>query len=332
MAACAGFRAHPPIQRFHGSKQVVEQIVDFALGFVICGLIGLAFLPLVSARARRLTLAKMELRLPMTLDEIEGDRDLLRARFAVENCALEVKTAEARDSRAADAAELGRRAVVLMRATERLDQTTSLLEERNHQLAKSLEFGEKTQAALDQTRATLETRQADLTKLHGEFDRLADDARKLEARVRELETQLATTVADLQNVRSRLQISEAARGEISARAQDLSSQNEALAAELEEAERRVADFEARRSRLLAKVAAERRRGDDLENANLDLRRQMLARAATKAEGEEASEGGRDGNGAEAVADAFSPEQELLDLREAISRLGRQIALLDHAGE
>ncbi len=331
MAACARLRALPPVEPRHGSGQVVEQIVDFALGFVICGVIGLAFLPLVSARARRLTLAKIESRLPMTFDEIEADRDLLRARFAVENRALEIKAAEARDDRAADAAELGRRAVAVMRATERLDQTTSLLEERNHQLAKSLEFGEKTQAALDETRAALERRQDELTKLHGEYDSLAEDARKLDARVHELENQLRTTTADLADVRSQLQRTEAARQEISARADDLSSQNTALAAELAEAEQRVADFEARRTRLLAKVAAERRRGDELEDANLRLRRQLLV-GATTANGEETAEDDNEPNGADEVAAALRPQQELLDLREAISRLGRQIAHLDHATE
>ena len=75
---------------------MVEQIVDFILGFVICGLIGLAFLPLVSRRARRLTLARIEARLPMTFDEIEAERDLLRARFAVELRALEIKAAQER--------------------------------------------------------------------------------------------------------------------------------------------------------------------------------------------------------------------------------------------
>lgn len=307
---------------------MVEQIVDFALGFVICGLIGLAFLPLVSARARRLTLAKIESRLPMTFDEIEADRDLLRARFAVENRALEVKAAEARDGRAANSAELGRRAVAVMRATERLDQTASLLDTRNLQLAKSLEFGEKTQSALDETRATLERRQAELTKLHGEYHALADEARKLDARVHGLESQLRTTTAELEELRSKLQASEAARHEIFARAEDLSSQNTNLAAELAEAEQRAADFEARRTRLLAKVAAERRRGDQLEDANLGLRRQIMAPGATTANGEQTAADGEGANGADGAAAALSPEQELLDLREAISRLGRQIAHMD----
>ncbi len=331
MAACARFRARPPVQPFHGSEQVVEQIVDFALGFVICGLIGLAFLPLVSARARRLTLAKIESRLPMTFDEIEAERDLLRARFAVENRALEIKAAETGVGRAADAAELGRRAVAVMRATERFDQTASLLEDRNHQLAKSLEFGEKTQAALDETRAALDRRQQELIKLHGEYDSLAEDARKLDARVHELENGLRTTNADLADVRSQLHRTEAARQDILARAEDLSSQNAALAAELAEAERRAADFEARRTRLLAKVAAERRRGDELEDANLGLRRRLVA-GATMASGEETAADDKEPNGADGAAAALSPQRELLDLREAISRLGRQIAHLDHARE
>ncbi len=309
---------------------MVEQIVDFALGFVICGLIGLSFLPLVSGRARRLTLARMESRLPMTFDEIEAERDLLRARFAVENRALEVKAAEARDGKAGDDAELGRRAVAVMRLSEQLEQTTTMLNERNAQLADSRAFGERTEATLKETRETLAQREADLTRLHGEFDRLAEEHRALDNRRRQLEAQFATATREIQDQRERLATSEAARKEISARAADLHSARESLAADLAEAERRAADFEARRARLLAKIAAERRRSEELENANLDLRRQIVGRSGAEAtDGEGADEVGKPANGAHAAASA---EQELLDLREAISRLGRQVAHLDRTDE
>lgn len=310
---------------------MVEQIVDFALGFVICGLIGLAFLPVVSARARRLTLARVESRLPMTFDEIEADRDLLRARFAAENRALELKAAEARDGRAADAAELGRRAVALMRTTEQLEQTTALLNERNSQLAKSLEFGEKTQAALDETRETLAQRQSDLTALHGEFDKLAEERRRLDNRVSELETALETAGGNLEDARERLAAVEAARREIASQVEELSSRNSAMAADLAEAERRSADFEARRARMLAKIAAERKRGEEMESANLDLRRRLIERPAALLPGETAMPNGSgelDGQHANGAAASPSAEQELLDLREAISRLGRQLAHME----
>jgi hypothetical protein len=47
MAVCLGSGQVRPL-RVAGSKDLIEQIVDFTLGFVICGLIGMAFLPLVS--------------------------------------------------------------------------------------------------------------------------------------------------------------------------------------------------------------------------------------------------------------------------------------------
>jgi chromosome segregation ATPase len=313
---------------------LVEQIVDFALGFVVCGLIGLAFLPVVSARARRLTLARIESKLPMTFDEIEAERDLLRARFAAENRALEIKAMEARDGKAADEAELGRRAVALMRTNEQLEQTSALLNDRNAQLAKSLEFGEKTQTELNEACETLARRQAELTALHGEYDKLADERQKLDRRVRELETALETTKSTLLDTRSRLTAAEASREELGVQIKDLAGQKAALAADLAEALRKSADFDARRTRMLAKIASARKQHEELENANLALRRQLLLRLpADGGDGAQRVDGAEgDGEQAEANGAAIAPsaEKDLLDLREAISRLGRQVARMENA--
>ena len=307
---------------------MVEQIVDFTLGFVICGLIGMAFLPLVSARARRLTLARIEARLPMTFDEIEAERDLLRARFAVEKRALELKAEEARADRAADSAELGRRAVALTRANEQLDQTNALLRDRNAQLAKSLEFGEKTQAELTETRESLATRSLELTQKSGDYDQLAESHRQLDSRAHQIEASLTTANADLQALRGKLETIEAAWRDASARADHLADQGKSLAAALAEAERRNADFEARRTRLLAKIATERQRGDELENVNLSLRRILTQSAAPPAESSAAgADSANGGDGANGAAFLATPEQEMLDLREAITRIGRHVARL-----
>jgi chromosome segregation ATPase len=297
---------------------LVEQVVDFVLGFVICGLIGLAFLPLVSARARRLTLARIESRLPMTFDEIEAERDLLRARFAVENRALEVKVAEKRDGRAEEVAELGRRAVAIMRLTEQLEKTTAQLNERNAELAKTLDLAEKTRAEwtgdkdkLTRTQAILAQTQKDLAKVQSDFDQL-----------RAIEAGLAAKDAELTEARARLEQAEAERNAISTRADELSGQTRTLASDLAEAERRHADFDARSARMLAKIAAERKHVDDLEGANLDLRRQIVVLAGAV--------GGGAKSGGDILNGAPRPDHELLDLREAIFRLGRQIAHLDDA--
>jgi chromosome segregation ATPase len=260
---------------------LVEQIVDFILGFVICGLIGLAFLPLVSRRARRLTLARIEARLPMTFDEIEAERDLLRARFAVELRTLEIKAAQERKAHAEDEAELGRRALAIRQANEQWAQTAALLDETQAKLAQSLDFGEKTQAELIATRETLAARAQELEQKNRDYEDLGDARRELENRAAQLD------------------------------------------AALEKAERRLAEFGARRKRLLGKFVAERQRGDDFEKTNLDLRRSLEDAGA--AENAPVLAVGSDG-----VAFPITPEREMLDLREAIARIGQQVAHFDAA--
>jgi chromosome segregation ATPase len=260
---------------------LVEQIVDFILGFVICGLIGLAFLPLVSRRARRLTLARIEARLPMTFDEIEAERDLLRARFAVELRALEIKAGQERLVHANDEAELGRRALAIRQANEQWAQTGAQLNETQAKLAQALDFGEKTLAELTGTREALAARTQELEQKNRDYTDLGEAHRELESCVA------------------------------------------GLGVALDKAESRLAEFDARRKRLLGKFVAERQRGDDFEKANLDLRR-----ALADAEGVESAPVlaiGSDG-----VAFPITAEREMLDLREAIARIGQQVAQFDAA--
>jgi chromosome segregation ATPase len=262
---------------------LVEQIVDFILGFVICGLIGLAFLPLVSRRARRLTLARIEARLPMTFDEIEAERDLLRARFAVELRALEIKTAQERKAHAEDEAELGRRALAIRQAKEQWAQTAAVLDETQAKLAQSVDFGEKTQAALIATRETLAARTQELEQKNRDYQDLGEAHRELE-----------NCVAGLGDA-------------------------------LEKAELRLAEFDTRRKKLLTKFVAERQRGDEFEKANLDLRRALEDAGAAESAPAPVLAVGSDG-----VAFPVTPEREMLDLREAIARIGQQVAHFDAA--
>ncbi len=317
---------------------MVEQIVYFTLGFVISGLIGLAFLPLVSARARRLTLARIEARLPMTFEEIEAERDLLRARFAVEKRALEIEAEKARAERAEDSAELGRRAVAVMRANEHLQQTESLLRERDAQLAKALEFGEKTHAGLTEAQESLSARKTELLQKSGDYDGLAEAHQKLGHRAATLEAALAAANSQLHDMRGKWEASEAARRENLARAEHLAEQVKSLTAALAEAERLNHEFVARRIRLLAKIAAEHQRAEELESVNLSMRRIIAQTGSPTSSNETNSSNGTvssnaaQDESANGAAFSFSPEQEMLDLREAITRIGRQVARMDSSAE
>jgi hypothetical protein len=94
---------------------VIEQAMVFALGFLVAGLIALAFAPAFWARAIRLSTRRLEMELPLSPDEIRAGRDLLRAEFAVECRRLEQKAEALNLVHAADMAELGRRAAIIAR-------------------------------------------------------------------------------------------------------------------------------------------------------------------------------------------------------------------------
>jgi chromosome segregation ATPase len=235
---------------------LVEQFVAFALGFSICGLIGLAFLPLVSARARRLTLKRIEDRLPMTFDEIEADRDLLRARFAVERRELELAAERERQLRAADSAELGRRTADIVRVEERLRATEDKLEACDRLLAQTIAKGEKLQADLEEAHERIAAREKELREKTGEFDALAEAHRALKNEMPLLEAKLRDAEGRNANFRAR---------------------RERLVAKIEAERKRVEAIEAEATALRLKLD----QGGGLEMAGLraailDIGRQVAA--------------------------------------------------------
>lgn len=298
---------------------MIEQIVYFILGFVISGLLGLLCLPVATRRAQRLALAQLEKRLPLNLDEIEADRDILRAQFAVQNRQLEVQAEEARSHRAADAAELGRRAVALARATEQWGKTTDALNERNAQLVQARDFGEKTAASLaaeQRARLTIESELKELRQQHGALTEVHE---ALQARALMRESRLAAQEADLVTLQKALDETKAGREAERLRAEKHAAEERRLAKALAETEQRNAAFEARRIRLLAKIAAERARGDEFETQSFGLRRALAEASAHRSPQEGQTQAAR-------------PDVELLELREAIAKIGHQVAHLEVAND
>lgn len=98
---------------------MIEQAVIFALGFLVAGLLALAFAPAFWRRAYRLTRRRLEMQMPLSAQEILAERDQLRAEFAVERCRLDQRAEELTYRHTADLAELGRRAAEI--ATLRTD-------------------------------------------------------------------------------------------------------------------------------------------------------------------------------------------------------------------
>jgi hypothetical protein len=92
---------------------VIEQVMIFALGFLIASLIALSIAPAFWRRAIRLSTRRHEMQLPLSPEEILAGRDLLRAEFAVEQRRLEQKAEDLNRVHAAEMVELGHRAAII---------------------------------------------------------------------------------------------------------------------------------------------------------------------------------------------------------------------------
>jgi hypothetical protein len=94
---------------------MIEAIMYFAIGFLFAALIGIAVVPVVHARAVRLTMRRLESSIPQSMAEIQADKDLLRAEFAMSTRRLEIGVDQLKEQSTSQLAELGRKGDVINR-------------------------------------------------------------------------------------------------------------------------------------------------------------------------------------------------------------------------
>src|SRR5262245_52162214 len=103
MAARRGRRRFP----------MIESIMFLGLGFLAARLIALIILPLVHARAVRLTTRRVEASTPLSIAEIQADKDQLRAEFALSTRKLEQSVEQLKAKTTGQLAELGRKTAAI---------------------------------------------------------------------------------------------------------------------------------------------------------------------------------------------------------------------------
>ena len=96
----------------------------FALGACVAGLLGLLCLPAISRRAMRFAQAAAERQMPISVDEIVAQRDLLRAEFATKQRGFEQAVDNARAALTREMETSGRRAAEIGRLSIALSEMT----------------------------------------------------------------------------------------------------------------------------------------------------------------------------------------------------------------
>ncbi|MEP9348078.1 hypothetical protein [Xanthobacter sp. KR7-225] len=216
---------------------MIEQILYFLLGVLLATLVALLVLPAVWHRAVRLTTRRVEAAVPVSLFEIQADKDQQRAFFALSQRRLELQVDELRAAIVADAdtietqrqrifeleqatAELGRagesatalgaeRAVLIGELEDQVGDLTA----RAAALTQDLDAARKSIAAHAAAEAQLNERVADLAQtLSAREARLAEErarASDLESEVALLTTNLTATTHRLETTASILEAEQA---------------------------------------------------------------------------------------------------------------------------
>lgn len=105
---------------------MIEQAMYFMLGFLVAALLALMFLPAFWRRAMRLSMRRLQMLAPMSMEEVVAERDLLRAEFAVRERRLEQEMESLQTARANDMAMAGRYAANVAEAREWLKKAETV--------------------------------------------------------------------------------------------------------------------------------------------------------------------------------------------------------------
>jgi chromosome segregation ATPase len=224
---------------------MIEPIMYLAIGFLVSMLCGLMIVPLVHNRAVRLTTRRLEAATPLSMAEIQADKDQLRAEFAMSARRLEMSVEQLKSKTTRQLAELGKKTDAINRMKIELGEknaTIFALEAREKAMKEQLrateeEFAAKTELLRGAEQALTDKRN-ELAKINTE---LSD--RSMTADSRQIE--LVTVRTQIEELRDRVSDAEKEYATTQARLAGERQQSETATRELAEARSRVENLSQR---------------------------------------------------------------------------------------
>src|SRR4051812_44234548 len=111
--------------KFWRRRPMIEPVMFFGIGFLFAALIGVVIIPFVQARAVRLTMRRLEAAPPLSMAEIQADKDQLRAEFAMSTRRLEMSVEQMKTKTTSQLAELGKKSDAINRLKMELGEKTA---------------------------------------------------------------------------------------------------------------------------------------------------------------------------------------------------------------
>ena len=291
---------------------MIQSILFFTLGFLTAGFLALMVAPAIWRRAVILTRKRIEASVPLTMNEIQADKDRLRAEFAMSTRRLEMSIKSFRDKASTQIIEINRnREELKCLAEERAEKDHAIteLEARGSELRTELRHREeqlkRLSTRLAETDQILESRALEIDRLGQMYDEAS-----LIASNRQIE--LVTRESEFERLSGDASALRAQRKDADRRLREVAAESKAAQEALKAERKRAADAERKVERLLATVS-------DREE-KLDRREKELARLREQSRSGARSSDDLDTRLLEAQTDRVKLEAELADLQLQMSTL------------
>jgi chromosome segregation ATPase len=142
------------------STAMIEAIMYFGIGFLTASLLGLVIVPLVHNRAVRLTRRRVEAATPLSIAEIQADKDQLRAEFAISTRRLELSVEQLKARSTGQLSEIGRQAeAIALLKNELAEKAATILAQEARQ-----------RAELEERTLTTDAQRIEITALRTQID------------------------------------------------------------------------------------------------------------------------------------------------------------------
>ena len=241
---------------------MIQTALFFVLGFLSAAFIALLVAPAIWRRAVALTRKRVEASVPLSLDEIQADKDRMRAEFAMSTRRLEMSVKQFREKATQQIVEINRNREDLKRIVDERDAKDAAVAELEARAA--------------ELRTELKEREKDLQRTS---ERLAAQERLAEERAFEID-KLGRMYEEASFSASTRQIEMVAQ---ESKLDDLSDSAAKLRGERKEADRRIRELVEETKALRQSLRAESKKSTGLESKierlqkSLDEREEAMAR-------------------------------------------------------
>lgn len=336
---------------------MIEQAMYFALGFLVAGLITLLFLPAFWRRALRLSMRRLQMLAPMSMEEVIAERDLLRAEFAMRERRMEQEIEAVKASKAYDLAAIGRHAARIAEAETQRKKAEAdsrdmelALREAQKMLAERTDLLRSTELALNEMTERagsdierLRLLECDKEELGREKEAQYGRVVAHETKIGALHEQNTKLQRDLDTLKEAFERVSAEAGHVPSLNRNLDQTNKELETTLLEKQAVMKERDETRAELAAERERHRNDVDHLENA-LHVARTDSHAAADKLESIRADNAMLHGavealraerahqrrGGGEGLSSEPPSQADLAALREALNEFGERVAELADA--